>query len=126
LSNRIFFLGVRTDIPELMLASDLLLFPSLAEGLGMVAVEAQATGLRVLASDAIPREAAVVPELCTFLPLASGRDAWASKALELLELPRPDAVACNEQVAESRFDIARSTADLLRIYETGGPIQVEN
>jgi glycosyltransferase involved in cell wall biosynthesis len=126
LSNRIFFLGVRTDIPELMLASDLLLFPSLAEGLGMVAVEAQATGLRVLASDAIPREAAVVPELCTFLPLASGHDAWASKALELLELPRPDAVACNEQVAESRFDIARSTADLLRIYETGGPIQVEN
>src|SRR4029079_5930776 len=49
LSDRIRFAGTRLDIPRLMLAADLLLFPSIAEGLGMVAVEAQAAGTPVLA-----------------------------------------------------------------------------
>lgn len=124
-ANTIRFLGLREDVPALMLASDLLLFPSLAEGLGMVAVEAQATGLRVLASDATPREAAVLPELCTFLPLTSGAAAWATEAIRLLALPHADANASNEQVAHSRFAIARSTAELLRVYTAGGPIPVE-
>jgi glycosyltransferase involved in cell wall biosynthesis len=124
-ADTIRFLGVRTDVPKLMLASDLLLFPSLAEGLGMVAVEAQATGLRVLASDSTPREAAVIPELCTFLPLASGISAWASEAIRLLALPHADARASNNFVATSRFAIARSTAELLSVYATGGPVPVE-
>lgn len=47
LSGRILFVGIRSDIHRLMLGSDLLLFPSRGEGLGMVAVEAQAAGLPV-------------------------------------------------------------------------------
>ena len=38
-------MGVRSDIPELMLGMDLFLFPSLNEGLPVVAIEAQARGL---------------------------------------------------------------------------------
>ena len=45
LENQVFLLGIRKDIRKLMAASDLLFFPSRAEGLGMVAVEAQASGL---------------------------------------------------------------------------------
>ena len=54
LSDRLRLLGVRDDIPRLMRATDSLLFPSRQEGLGMVAVEAQAAGLPVLASASVP------------------------------------------------------------------------
>ncbi|MBK6388957.1 MAG: glycosyltransferase [Saprospiraceae bacterium] len=56
-------LGLRKDIPLLMSAADVLLFPSLWEGLGMVAVEAQAAGLKVVAADNLPDEAFIIKEL---------------------------------------------------------------
>ncbi len=51
LAGRVTLAGVRTDVPRLMLAADLLLFPSLWEGLPGVVIEASAAGLPVLASD---------------------------------------------------------------------------
>jgi glycosyltransferase involved in cell wall biosynthesis len=116
LERTVIMAGQRSDIPELMLGADLLLFPSLAEGLGMVAVEAQAAGLRVLASDMVPREASVVPELMTFLPLDHGPAAWAAVAQRLLRDPIPDAQTANAAVGASGFAIENSAADLLALY----------
>lgn len=50
-------IGKRFDVPEWLCAADMFIFPSIYEGLGIVAVEAQAAGLPVLASDTIPLEA---------------------------------------------------------------------
>lgn len=44
------FLGTRNDVKRLMIASDVLLFPSLFEGFGLVAIEASSVGLPVVAS----------------------------------------------------------------------------
>jgi glycosyltransferase involved in cell wall biosynthesis len=116
LGQKIHLSGSRTDVPQLMLGSELLLFPSLAEGLGMVVVEAQAAGLRVLASDSTPSECVVVPELVDFLPLNEGEKFWAEKTLRLLDQPRPDAAAANVAVASSPFSIANSATRLLGLY----------
>lgn len=78
------FLGVQKDVERLMLGSALLLFPSQDEGLGMVAVEAQAAGLRVLASDLVPRECVVMPELVTFRSISDGDSQWAKTVLDLI------------------------------------------
>lgn len=43
--------GFRKDIPDILKAADAMAFPSLREGLGLVAVEAMASGLPVIASD---------------------------------------------------------------------------
>ena len=51
------FLEKRDDVQNIMMASDLFVFPSIFEGLGIVAVEAQSTGLPVIASEYIPKEA---------------------------------------------------------------------
>ena len=48
LAESVRLLGVRHDIDRLMLGSRLLLFPSRAEGLGMVAVEAKPQDCRSL------------------------------------------------------------------------------
>lgn len=56
------FLGIREDIPELLMAMDLFVMPSLYEGLPIVGVEAQATGLRVLAADSVSKETKIINE----------------------------------------------------------------
>lgn len=43
--------GFREDIPDILKAADTMAFPSLREGLGLVAVEALASGVPVIASD---------------------------------------------------------------------------
>jgi glycosyltransferase involved in cell wall biosynthesis len=116
LNNQIRLLGVRSDVPRLMLGSDLLLFPSLAEGLGMVAVEAQAAGLRVIASDTTPRECVVVPDLIEFCALNATPAYWADRALRLINAPRRDSTSCNAAVSKSAFSIANSADLLLQLY----------
>lgn len=58
-TQKVEFLGSREDVPRLLQAIDVFLFPSLYEGLGIVAIEAQAAGLKTIVSQAIPNEAAV-------------------------------------------------------------------
>lgn len=51
LRDSVHFLGHREDVPDLMVASDVLVFPSLYEGLGGTLIEAMALGLPIVASD---------------------------------------------------------------------------
>ncbi|HEX6924635.1 MAG TPA: glycosyltransferase [Longimicrobiaceae bacterium] len=51
LGGRVRFLGHRTDVPDLLAASDLFVFPSLYEGLGGAVLEAMALELPIVASD---------------------------------------------------------------------------
>lgn len=69
LEDKFIFLGIRNDINELMMAFDLFLFPSLFEGLGIVLIEAQATGLKSLVSSNIPKEVDMELELLKFIDL---------------------------------------------------------
>ena len=114
-TERIVFAGVRSDIERLMLAADALLFPSRGEGLGMVAVEAQAAGLPVLASTAVPRECIIVPELVNFEEISAGEAVWAKELLELLSRPRNTSSA-NQRVSTSVFAIENSARALLTLY----------
>ena len=110
------FAGATKDIAAYMALFDLFLFPSFSEGLGIVCVEAQAAGTRVLTSDTVPREAAVVAGGVEFLPLAAGEAAWARRALELLAMPGPDAAQWRQSVEQSAFGLDRCVEDLHAIY----------
>lgn len=118
LTGRIVFAGLRRDVEQLMAAADVLLFPSRGEGLGMVAVEAQAASLPVLASSAVPRECVVVPSLVRFRELADGPEAWADDLLTLAMHQR-DLDSANRAVAKSAFAIQNSADALARLYGKG-------
>jgi glycosyltransferase involved in cell wall biosynthesis len=110
------FAGSTQDIAAFMALFDLFVFPSFSEGLGIVCVEAQAAGTRVLASDTVPREASVTPGGVDFLPLATGERAWAERIAQLLTLPKPDAEEWRRTVEQSAFGLDRCVRDLHEIY----------
>jgi glycosyltransferase involved in cell wall biosynthesis len=87
-ADRVHFLGVRDDVPQLLAISDLMLFPSLWEGLPGAVLEACAAGTPVLASD-IPgvRELTGVFSVIKTLPLDDSDDAWAAAACSILNNP---------------------------------------
>lgn len=116
IQHHVRFAGATQDIAAYMALFDLFLFPSFSEGLGIVCVEAQAAGTRVLASDTVPAEAAVVPGGVHFLPLEAGEAAWAERIHELLELPRPDPADWRRTVEGSAFGLERCLRDLHEIY----------
>lgn len=68
LQNHFILLEKRTDVAEIMMASDIFVLPSLYEGLPIVAVEAQTTGLATLCSTNITTEVKMCEE-CQFLEL---------------------------------------------------------
>lgn len=76
IDNKVKFLGVRKDPERLYQAMDVFVFPSLYEGLGIVGIEAQAAGLRMICSDGIPQIARITNNVIA-LPLKETPDKWA-------------------------------------------------
>jgi glycosyltransferase involved in cell wall biosynthesis len=118
LSGRCVFAGVRSDLPRLMMgAMDVVLFPSLWEGLGRALVEAQAAGLPCVASDVIPEEADVVRPLVRRLSLSEPASTWAEAVLAAAQdgppLSQAEALGILEQ---SAFNIQRVVSELEELY----------
>ncbi len=67
-SNQVFFVEPQQDIEKYYSAFDVFMFPSTNEGFGIVAIEAQISGLEVLASNTLPRELNISSK-CRFLNL---------------------------------------------------------
>lgn len=107
-------LGVRDDVNELYQAFDVLAFPSAYEGLGMAAIEAQASGMPVVASDQVPDEASIIDGLVRFLPL-DRPDTWVDA---LASVDSTDERADErDAVRAAGYDIDDSAAKLCDWYE---------
>lgn len=84
IDDKIQMLGVRDDVAELYQAFDDFLFPSIYEGLGIVAVEAQASGLPTICSDRVPKLAGAT-NLFYQLSLDSSPKVWAETCIRASE-----------------------------------------
>lgn len=112
IAEHVRFLGVRSDVADLMQAMDVFVFPSLYEGLGIVLIEAQAAGLPCVVSDTIPREA-YLTDLVTAERLSSSTETWADNILEKRNFPRIDRRA---EIAAHGFDITTEAVKLQEFY----------
>lgn len=73
----VLLLGARTDIPDVIQAFDVFVMPSVKEGLGIAAIEAQAAGLPTIVSEIIPQEA-YITSLVRKIDLQEPPSTWAN------------------------------------------------
>lgn len=112
IAEKVRFLGVRSDVADVMQAMDVFVFPSLYEGLGIALIEAQAAGLPCVVSDTIPHEA-YLTDLVDSESLSAPAEKWAEKILAKQTIPRTDR---RTEIAAHGFDITTEAVKLQEFY----------
>lgn len=90
LEDAVIFAGIHENVEDYYSAMDVFCFPSLWEGLGMVAVEAQINGLPCVVSDTVPRAADIGAGLFEPLSLKQSSEEWADAILAQREKRQTD------------------------------------
>lgn len=106
------FLGVRDDVPDLLCAADVFIFPSRFEGLSVTAVEAQFSGLPCVFSKGISLETKLSERVC-FLALDDAKK-WADAALDFIS--ERHQAQLDETVLEN-YDMNNSKDQLVSIIK---------
>lgn len=114
IQENVLILNPRDDIPGLMNAMDVFVFPSKYEGLGIVAVEAQSSGLITICSDNVPKEVEIT-ESVDFLSLKES--VWISKIKKLMSEGYHYFEQNNDKVLSSQFNIKKAADELTLYYE---------
>lgn len=112
LTDSVIFTGVRDDVPQLMQVMDAFVLPSRYEGLGIVAIEAQAAGIPCFLSDAVS-DAALITDLANKIPLRSNSEEWARIILNSISIERKDT---SELVKKAGYDIEENARWLQNYY----------
>lgn len=94
IEENVLFMGIQKNIDEWLSAFDVFLFPSLFEGLSIAALEAQASGIPVLASANVISKEAKLNENFKFYSLDNTARDWAKQLLYLRENCKREAKKC--------------------------------
>lgn len=113
LNNKIILLGSKNDTEKYYQAMDIFVFPSLWEGLGIVAIEAQASGLPCVVSDTIPKEIDINAGLIHVLKLSDESEKWAQMINSIDTVNR---VGRFEEVKQSGYDVTENAKKMQRFY----------
>lgn len=120
LNDNIILLSNRNDVSQLLSASDLFVFPSIYEGLGIVVIEAQANGLMCFCSNQIPNEANITP-LFHKIDLDKGADYWSKRILEYKKNYSDRKTNCyKEMIIEKEYDVKHCAETLEKEYSKIG------
>jgi glycosyltransferase involved in cell wall biosynthesis len=117
LTDYVLFVGVRPDVARLMKAADVMVMPSIREGMPLTLLEATAAGLPTIITD-MPgmREA---NEICCegrLLPGGSSPDRWADVILETLAEDKPDQDEALARMRQSPFTNDAAVRCLEQLY----------
>lgn len=108
--DRVVFAGLRSDVPDLLSAMDVFVFPSLYEGMPNTVIEAQATGLPCVIADTITKEAKIT-DLVQYLPLEKP-DVWAKAACKAILAERSSP---KEELIRKGYEISSSAEKFVKL-----------
>lgn len=114
IADFVHFIPPTPVVADLFQAMDVFVFPSKYEGLGIVVIEAQATGLPCVVSTSVPREVDVTGKV-QFLSLDESPQAWANQAIESSKQQR---ILTTAQIRDAGYDISECTSSLNKIYRS--------
>ncbi|MBR2096804.1 MAG: glycosyltransferase [Prevotella sp.] len=114
LDEKMSWLGRREDIKQFYNAFDAFLLPSLYEGLPVVGIESQSTGLPVFFSEEITREAGIA-ELGHFISLKKSAAEWANIIISETRKAMPLRRGREKDLMNAGFD-AVSEAERLTVF----------
>lgn len=115
LSDFVIFTGVRNDIPNLLMAMDLFFFPSLYEGLGIVAVEAQASGCPVVMSTTVPNEVSLT-DIVTRIRLSDEDEIWLT-TIDKMAFIKQERTKYQKIIEKKGYDVRSNIKVLNNIYQ---------
>ena len=117
LTEKVIFLGIRNDVETLLKSMDVFLLPSLFEGLPIVALEAQASGVYSFMADTISREVQIVDKV-KFIRLDSSPEEWSDEIMKHCSYLRggADNEKIYNQFEEAGYTIESAGKKLLAIY----------
>ena len=113
LTGKCIFAGVREDVPDLLSAMDIFLFPSFFEGLTVVGIEAQASGLPCIFSDTLSNDTCIT-DLVTKVSLEKDAKYWAA-VVNSIEIGKERAFYHCE-VAKAGYDVNLNIKKLNSFY----------
>ncbi len=118
LEIRTVFYGTTDYVNEVVQAMDCFVFPSRFEGLGIVALEAQASGLSCVASEQVPRKMKVTEDT-VFLSLDDDIDNWVDAVMNGITSPiarHEEADMIKVMFEKAGYDIEKNCSDMLVYY----------
>lgn len=115
LTDSVLFTGLQKDIKGWISSFDLFLFPSRFEGLSVVAMEAQANGIPMLASKGVIPEDVKMNENFEFFDLNEGPESWSHKLEEMSEWNRAEYETVRENFVKKGFDIETEAPKLEKL-----------
>lgn len=110
ISDSVRFMGSRNDVHELYQAMDVFVMPSLFEGVPLVGIEAQFSGLPCVFSERVPQEVMFTKD-CTFLELGILPEKWAEQIIICRNRNRQDM-----NIENPKYDVTKVSAVLSDIY----------
>lgn len=116
LDKQVRFWGKRADVDQLLSLFDVMVMPSLNEGLGVAALEAQAAGLPCLLSYGIPQEADIGCGLCQYLSLEADYDIWTNAIQDQSLLPIVSKGDINQQFEKRGYSLSSTRQRYLDAY----------
>ncbi|NYE03859.1 glycosyltransferase EpsF [Bacillus niacini] len=115
LQEQVVFLGNRNDIQNVLSSFDIFVSPSRHEGFGMVAAEAQASGLPCVLSDGFPKNVDMGLNLVEFMDDFNAEE-WAETIMDKLNSKILDKEKIYKKLAELGFDVVENTKRVEELY----------
>lgn len=120
LDDQVQFLGHRTDVPDLLAAADVFVFPSHYEGLGGAVLEAMALEVPIVASDVPALREVLRQGAAGILLPAADPAAFATAVQDLLASPmqRRRIVDGARREFEQRYTLEQTVPAMVRLFES--------